>query len=295
MTTSFLRRAFTLIELLVVIAIIAILAALLLPALSKAKQQTQGIKCMNNLHQLTYAWTMYAGDNNDRCVNSYGTGEINACIAAGVYDTWCVNVMDWTPNPDNTNLNLLKLGLLGAYMAKNVECYKCPADAYLSPAQVSSGFQARTRSYSMSCFYGVDGSGDVQIGESDPDSTYQGTSASSAGYLQFLKLSSVPRPAQFFVLLEEHPDSINDAWFDIEIGTYEWIDIPASYHNGACDFSFADAHAEIHKWQVTSGAESTVQPVKYSSLKNLTAQPHHADIDWMWQHASQTPNGRIAQ
>jgi prepilin-type N-terminal cleavage/methylation domain-containing protein len=275
--------AFTLIELLVVIAIIAILAALLLPALSKAKAQTQGIKCMNNSHQITYAWTMYASDNGDKCVNNYGTGGIQENIQTGTYNTWCVNVMDWTPSPENTNLLLLQQGLLGFYMAKNTASYKCPADSYLSKAQIQAKFPFRTRSYSMSCFFGLD--------SPTPDEANAGINPVNTSYLQFLKLSSVPRPAQFFLMLDEHPDSINDGWFDVgDIGNYLWVDIPASYHNGACGFSFADAHAEIHKWQV----KTTLQPVTYSSLKNLPPGASHADIEWVWQHGSQRANGSLA-
>lgn len=267
--------AFTLIELLVVIAIIAILAAMLLPALGKAKQQTQGIKCMNNTHQLTYAWTMYASDNGDKCVNNFGTSGIDIDVATGTNTTWAVNVMDWTPNQQNTNLLLLTQGLLGYYMAGNTASYKCPADNYLSPSQVQAGFSARTRSYSMSGFFGID--------SPTGDASYQAENPANTGYNQFLKVGAVTQPTLYFLFLDEHPDSINDAYFDIgTINTPTWVDVPASFHNSACGFSYADGHSEIHKWQVST----TIIPVKYISLKNVVAGLNETDIEWAWQHSS---------
>jgi prepilin-type N-terminal cleavage/methylation domain-containing protein len=278
---------FTLIELLVVIAIIAILAAMLIPALSKAKQQTQGVRCMNNTHQITYAWMMYASDNNDKCCNNFGVTQTDVEVANGTYNTWCVDVMDWlanTPSQD-TNTALLALGQLGFYMAKSVQAYKCPADQYLSPAQSVKGWTARVRSYSMSCFLGLFSEGG--------DPTYQGQNWSDPAYRQFLKLSLIPSPANIILMLDEHPDSINDGYYDMGtpeplIGTpgtltvAAWGDLPASYHNRAAGFSFTDGHSEIHQWQ----CQSTLLPITFSYTPPAPPADQQTDRWWVGQRSS---------
>jgi len=256
------NRGFTLIELLVVIAIIAILAAMLLPALSKAKTQTEGIKCMNNGNQLVKAWTMYAGDNTDRCVNNYGVAQTDYDVSKGLYNTWCVDVMDWNggaQGEQNTNTALLQRGLLGPYMGNSVASYKCPADSFLSGAQIASGYQSRVRSYSMNDFCGFFSDGPTCGGSGAPgsgtDYTYAGKNQFNTDWPQYIKLSRIPQPANIYVFLDEHPNSINDGYFDdgdqeplSQNTTWPDSDTPASFHNGAGGFSFSDAHSEIHKW-----------------------------------------------
>jgi prepilin-type N-terminal cleavage/methylation domain-containing protein/prepilin-type processing-associated H-X9-DG protein len=270
------HQAFTLIELLVVIAIIAILAAMLLPALSKAKAKAQGILCLNNTKQLMMGWRIYPDDFNDRVPGNFGVVNTTADatdMTALDKSTWICNVMDWTPNSINTNLNLIFQSLLSPYLAKNVNVYKCPADAYLSPAQRKQGWSGRARSLSMNAFFGAY--------SKKPDGVWdRGMNEFFPNWKQWLKLSSVQSPANYWVFLDEHPDSINDGFFlndPDNFGRGNWEDVPASYHNGACGISFADGHSIIHKWR----SATSKPPVIYSE-PSVSPFDAAGRLDYRW-------------
>ena len=265
-------RAFTLIELLVVIAIIAILAALLLPVLNKAKARGLGIACTSNSKQLGLAWHLYADDNAGRLVNNgvfNGWGTYSGPQTGQPIETpnWVYGMMDWTTSPDITNSQLIANGQLFPYV-QQAKIYKCPADQYLSPPQAASGFAQRVRSVSMNMFV---------KGTSIPGEYWL------PGYAAFTKENDLiaPTPSQLWVFADEHPDTINDGWLHTSMdNANEWNDMPGSYHNGACVFNFADGHDELHKWQ----SSKTCPPVIYERIP--VEDPGSVDIQWMFNHSS---------
>ncbi len=244
------RRAFTLIELLVVIAIIALLAALLLPALARSRAKAEAVTCANNQRQLYLAWNLYAEENADWLVNNHGTVETLAHR-----QSWANNVEDWLASDDNTNLVYLTDSKLGPYANRSAAIYKCPSDREPAP----NG--PRIRSMSMNAMVG---------------NTGQETNRFNPNYIQFHKLADLTAPASTFVFIDEHADTLNDGFFVNRLDDYLWGNLPASYHNGAANLAFADGHLETHRWRVAG----TVRPVLKTRIDKFPASPP-TDFDWL--------------
>ena len=266
-------RGFTLIELLVVIAIIAVLAALLLPALTRAKLKAQSVQCMNNNRQLALAWRMYTEDNNDRFLwaSSRPTSSWDQY-------TWCNGRMDfnagnssnWDPTRD------IYRSLMWPYCGKNLGIWRCPADK--SYVTVGGVRRPRIRSMAINAYVGG----------------FAGTAISTgnmAAYTLYLKYGELMRPGadRIFLFIDEREDAINwgnylhdmTGYSPNNPGSYRWLDIPASYNGNACGISFCDGHSEIRRWKDGRTSRPILEGGVIFDGSTPISSPNNVDIGWM--------------
>jgi prepilin-type N-terminal cleavage/methylation domain-containing protein/prepilin-type processing-associated H-X9-DG protein len=249
------KSAFTLIELLVVIAIIAILAGMLLPALSKAKTKAQGVSCINNLKQMTLAAVLYAHDNEDKIVPNF-LGDTNAWIGGHVNSL-----------PGATNVWDIRHGRLFPYN-QSEEIYQCPGDKL--PFRIGGRSVVRVRSYSLN----------GRMGENTP----WAAQSVFPGFRENKKFTEVIDPgasqASFFV--DEDADSIDDGYFAVDSHqSSNWRNTLANRHGNGANLSFADGHVEFWRWR-----EPTTK-----NLKGLNAPTHAGDRDLIRLKESTYPAG----
>jgi prepilin-type processing-associated H-X9-DG protein len=235
---------------------------------------------------------MYTDDSSEKLINNYTVPGTQMTVANQKFANWVNNLIDWGTaatmggayGSPNTNVTLVQRGILSPYLAGNLGVYRCPSDNYLSAVQKNARFPYRIRSMSMNSHLGA-------YTDSTADQWAKGQNYLDPGYRQFLKFSDLAKPAMIFVTLDEHADSINDGWFDHPCSSTPnpsaWVDFPGKYHNGACGISFADGHAEVHKWL----APQCIPEVRTITISggggNFGQNPRgKQDYNWLAERAS---------
>lgn len=257
------EKGFTLIELLVVIAIIAILAALLLPSLSRAKAQALRIQCINGEKQLSLAWMLYSGDNREFLVLN-GGGEPRR---SGAY-LWVLGSNHGFPQAlTNVQYLLSEAHALFAPFIKSAAIYKCPTDR--STVRTGNRSVPKIRSYSMNSYLGA------------AQGNYVGPIQISSTFKVHLRSSSLATdlPAKRFVFMDVNPDSLCTPGFGVNMLQDTIIHYPASGHNGQGVVSFADSHVESRKWLDARTRASFRNNAGH--LPHDVSTPKNVDLQWI--------------
>ena len=261
MRTKNSESGFTLIELLVVIAIIGVLASLMLPALSRAKESGRTTQCVNNFRQLQLALQLYGEDNNDRLPRNHASGDYPEFGA-----NWVGGFMSWDSHPDNTNTFLLVgegSGRIGHYL-NGPSFFKCPSDK--SWVTIDGQKHNRVRSVSMNMY----------VGDRSP-------LTGDRAFYQYTKWSQFHRPGATLMLVDQQEDSLLAGWFWVEWRNPElgFLGLPGTRHRGKGVLSFADGHVEVHKWQ----DPRTVVDVARTNRNGL-ASANNTDALWLNEHSA---------
>lgn len=263
---------FTVVELMVVIGVIGILAALLLPALNQSKHKATGVACLNNLRQLSLAWTMYAHDHDDRLApNSDGLRAGKDAGRQAWVAGWLRTDLEAGGKYDSTNTALLtdkkyaQFGSIGQYV-QSAAVYRCPEDK--SEVTIEGVRYPRVRTMAMNAYmngYGV---------------------WNDASYMTFRKLSEIDKPAGRWVLIDEREDSINDGYFATDMTKfYALVDYPANYHNGMGSLLFADGHAEYHRWTEPTTTPQ-LKPGQHLILGSKFTSWKDQDMAWLTERTT---------
>lgn len=233
----------------------ALLAGLFLTAGAGTRSTSENVFCRSNFRHLGEAWQSYALDHTSRLIGT----PAGADTSRG-REVWATGFVSWDVQLGGNDEQSVLTPAFVPYVGRDPRVFRCPADRYLSPIQVSRRWRSRVRSYSMNGYFGSES---FNIGT----------------LRQFIRMEDVPDPAGYFVLLEEHPDSINDPTFFTAVqGPSGWTDWPGSFHERSANFLFADAHVETHRWE----SERTVVPVRYQ-FPGVT--PSGRDPDFRWAYA----------
>jgi prepilin-type N-terminal cleavage/methylation domain-containing protein/prepilin-type processing-associated H-X9-DG protein len=266
------HTGFTLLELLVAITIIAILAALLLPVLSKAKTRALTVECQGNLKQLQLAWQMYVNDHDDFIPGNNWWQEAGSNGMARCSLNWMTGWEDATlaDNPDNTNTDLFlnpQWASLGDY-TKSAAIYRCPASRVM--VKEGSGLFPLARTVSMNGWMGY-------------------TNRPLDTEFQFIRkttdLVKLP-PTDAFVFIDERDDSVDDGFFGVSMNGATMVEIPASYHGGSGPVTFADGHVELHRWLSPDTQFPQESGVPAENYKFISVAPDDPDLLWLQSHAT---------
>jgi prepilin-type N-terminal cleavage/methylation domain-containing protein/prepilin-type processing-associated H-X9-DG protein len=302
-------RGFTLTELLVVLATLCVLTMVLLPALAGTQPRSKAFQCLDNMRQVAAAWTLYAGDNNERLASN---NDKDSAVSQNVKNlNWIcpglagenVPTLDWSSSGNNFNTTLLNdnqvflgahsVALLGPYVSTAINIYVCPADNYLSPVQHTPVAQAFMAKYGIS----------TRIRSCSMDGAMGDGVKYFAGiwppFYNAKKMTDLinPSPKNCWLVMDEHPDSNDDCAFyvnpaDANPATSDNIftELPGSMHDGAAGINFADGHAELHKWNGTLDCPPVKYVVNYVQTVNVSADPASLnDLTWLAQHTPAAP------